>query len=280
MTQKNTQIIGLDEWLLTPPGRYLLAWEQQRLAGTVGDLFGFHAVQLGLPQLDVLAHNRMPHRWIALDRALPPALPQPAGGDPGEQPGLRPTPRALLTDFDALPFETQSLDLVVLPHTLELARDPHRTLREVDRVLVPEGRVVITGLNPASMWGVHERFTSLSRRLGFGQAFLPRHGDLLGYWRVRDWLRLLSFEVESGRFGCYLPALRSQAWLDRLRWMDGAGERWWPVFGAAYFVVAVKRVRGMRLIGPAWKPRQQTQAAPAVVARKKPWDHSNGGSPA
>ena len=60
--------------------------------------------------------------------------------------------------------------------------------------------------------------------------------------------------------------------------MDGAGERWWPVFGAAYFVVAVKRVRGMRLIGPKWKPRQQTQAAPAVVARRKPWDHSNGGS--
>jgi SAM-dependent methyltransferase len=279
MTQ-NTQIIGLDEWLLTPPGRYLLAWEQHHLAGTVGDLFGFHAVQLGLPQLDVLAHNRMPHRWIALDRALPASLPAPAGGDSAEPLVPHPTPRALLTEFDALPFETQSMDLVVMPHTLELAGDPHRTLREVDRVLVPEGRIIITGLNPASLWGMHDRINSLSSLLGFGQAFLPRHGDLLGYRRVRDWLRLLSFEVESGRFGCYLPPLRSRAWLDRLRWMDGAGERWWPVFGAAYYVVAVKRVRGMRLIGPVRKPRQQAQAAPAVVARKKPWDHSNGGSPA
>ncbi len=86
MTQKNTQIIGLDEWLLTPPGRYLLAWEQQHLSRVVGDLFGFHAVQLGLSQLDVLAHNRMPHRWIALDRALPAALPAPLGSDPPEPP--------------------------------------------------------------------------------------------------------------------------------------------------------------------------------------------------
>lgn len=250
------------------------------MAGTVGDLFGFHAVQLGLPQLDVLAHNRMPHRWIALDRALPASLGALAGENPAEPLVLRPTPRALLTEFDALPFETQSMDLVVMPHTLELAGDPHRTLREVDRVLVPEGRVIITGLNPASLWGMHDRINSVSSRLGVGQAFLPRHGDLLGYRRVRDWLRLLSFEVESGRFGCYLPPLRSQAWLDRLHWMDGAGERWWPVFGAAYFVVAVKRVRGMRMIGPARKPRQQAQAAPAVVARKKPLDHSNGGSPA
>ncbi len=162
-----------------------------------------------------------------------------------------------------MPFETQSLDLVVLPHTLELARDPHQTLREVDRVLVPEGRVLITGLNPTSLWGAYERYTSLSRRLGFGQAFLPDHGDLLGYRRVRDWLRLLSFEVESGRFGCYRPALRSQPWLERMRWMDGAGERWWPVFGAAYFVVAVKRVRGMRLIGP------KLEASPADAGRAR-----------
>ncbi|MCW7540381.1 class I SAM-dependent methyltransferase [Aquabacterium sp. A7-Y] len=271
MTQ-NGRIISLDEWLLTPTGRYLLAWEQQQLDRTVGDLFGFHAVQLGLPQLEALAQNRMPHRWVALDRAAAP-LPEP----PGAAPDAR-VPRAVLTDFEALPFETHSLDLVVLPHTLELSRDPHQTLREVERVLVPEGKVVVLGLNPASLWGVQQRSASLCSRLGLGTDVLPPARDMIGYWRLRDWLRLLSFDIEGGRFGCWRPALRSELWLERFGWMERSGERWWPVLGAAYFLVATKRVRGMRLINPAWKGRQATQRAPAVAAsRRQPLGRREGG---
>ena len=60
-------IIDLAQWLRTPPGRYLLAWEQAQLDASVADLFGFHALQLGLPELDGLRHNRMPHRWLATE---------------------------------------------------------------------------------------------------------------------------------------------------------------------------------------------------------------------
>ena len=41
------------------------------------------------------------------------------------------------------------------------------------------------------------------------------------------------------------------------------GERWWPVFGAVYFLVAVKRVRGMRLVGLARHEARKARAAPA-----------------
>ena len=68
--------------------------------------------------------------------------------------------------------------------------------------------------------------------------------------------------------------MRSQAWLDRYAWMERAGERWWPVFGAVYLLKAVKRVRGMRLIGPAWKKAPKPRAAPAVVSHK----HHRAGS--
>ena len=130
----------------------------------------------------------------------------------------------MLTEFGALPFPEASLDLVVLPHTLELNTDPHATLREVERVLVPEGRVVICGLNPASLWGLRQRRAHLYRRLGFGELYLPNAGEFIGYWRLRDWLRLLSFEVESGRFGCYRPAVRTEKWLRPLR-LDGPRRR-------------------------------------------------------
>jgi hypothetical protein len=138
----------------------------------------------------------------------------------------------------------------------------------VERVLVPEGRVIICGLNPASLWGLRQRRAYLYRKLGFGQLYLPAEGDFIGYWRMRDWLRLLGFEVESGRFGCYRPSVGSDAWLNRFQWMDKAGPRWWPIFGSAYFLVAVKRVRGMKLLGPAWKNAPSLANAPVSIANK------------
>ena len=265
---RNPSIIELAQWLQSPPGRYLLNWEQTQLDRAVTDLFGFHALQLGLPDLEALRANRMPHRWVAsdslrepellalpeVDESLSTLMPMSAGS-------------ALHCDFDALPFPSNSLDLVVLPHTLELARDPHDTLREVERVLVPEGRVVIVGFNPASLWGLRQNLGCLRHRLGLGgELYLPSTGDFIGYRRVRDWLRLLGFEVEGGRFGCWRLPLRSEAGLARMAWLESAGARAWPVLGAVYLVEAVKRVRGMRLVGMTRRRRVATRAAPAVVA--------------
>lgn len=271
----NSQIIGLAEWLKTPPGVYMLAWEQAQFDQAVGDVFGFHALQVGLPELDTLKANRIPHRWLA-EESLPTSpvavviadLDAVSTVTAAEAASSRPR-AVLITESGALPFPENSIDLVVLAHTLELSRDPHATLREVERVLVPEGRVVISGLNPASLWGMRQRRAHLYQRLGSHELFLPEPGEFIGYWRLRDWLRLLSFEVESGHFGCYRPALASQKWLARFEWMDRAGARWWPILGAVYFLVAVKRVRGVRLLEPAWKSRKVV-AAPAAVANKKP----------
>jgi hypothetical protein len=132
--------------------------------------------------------------------------------------------------------------------------------------------VVIAGFNPASLWGLRQRAGHMKRGLGFGRdqgLYLPSAGEFIGYWRLRDWLRLLSFEVESGHFGCWRPPLKSDAWLQRFEWMDGLGDRWWPVLGSVYFVVAVKRVRGMRLVGLARKDKRKAHAAPAVVANRQ-----------
>ena len=269
----NSEIIGLTDWLETPPGAYLLDWERAHFAQAVSDIFGYHALQLGLPQLDALQANRMPHKWLALpsnpaESIRRPARKYPANGTAADGTSSRTVD--LLADAAALPFPENSLDLVILPHALELGRDPHSALREVERVLVPEGRVVISGFNPASLWGLRQRRDLFFRRFGRAGLFLPKTGESIGYWRIRDWLRLLNFEVESASFGCYRPALSSQRWLDRFDWMDAAGARWWPIFGAVYFLVAVKRVRGMHLLEPAWKARRTTAAAPVAVASKMP----------
>lgn len=275
----SVQIIGLQDFFQTPHGRYLLDWERGQLDSVVADMFGFHALQLGLPALDALKTNRIPHRWLAANTGSTPGSadkPEAIATDGSTarrtgQSGPAAAPRVhLVCDFSALPFPANSLDLVVLPHTLELDADPHATLREVERVLVPEGKVVICGVNPASLWGLRQRRSHLYRRFGVGQLYLPKEGEFIGYWRMRDWLRLLSFEVESGRFGCYRPAVESEPMLERFAWMDQAGARWWPIFGAVYFLVAVKRVRAMRLMGRPWKAPAARAVAPVSVANRRP----------
>ena len=291
--------ISLDPWLKTPSGRYALRWEQAQLDRIVTDIFGFHALQLGLAPLDALAHNRMPHRWLAqgmpnrqeqarnsrlLCQHLSEADPSPIYADPPivaaaeTQPapsspaaGVAPhvvaqaaastKPATLVCDFTDLPFATQSLDLVVLPHALEVVSDPHACLREVDRVMVAGGQVVITGFNALSLWGARQALG----RLG-GPLYLPQQGEFMSPRRVRDWLRLLSFEVTAGRYGCYRPAACTQVWLDRWRFMEKAGDRWWPMLGATYVLVATKRVRSMRLIGKTWKSPREKARAPQPVA--------------
>jgi len=227
----------IDAWLQTPQGKYILDWEQGRFDAMVADIFGFNAVQIGLPQCDCLRANRMPLRFF-YDAVLP------AGviGDPHH-----------------LPLAGNSVDLVVLPHVLEFAADPHQVLREVERVLVPEGQVLISGFNPFSLWGVKRRWAG--RRGAF-----PWQGQYFSVRRLKDLLTLLSFETQAGCFGRYSPAVTQEKWLRRWRFLELAGDRWWPFAGAVYLLQGIKRQHGLRMLTPA-KPTRQMRAkalAPAV----------------
>jgi SAM-dependent methyltransferase len=181
-------------------------------------------------------------------------------------PGLGGRQVAVITRFEELPFATQSIDLVVMPHILEFAQEPHQVLREVDRVLVPEGQVIITGFNPASLWGLRQSLA----RAKIARPYLPRAGQFISLPRIKDWLKLLSFEANRGHFGCYAPWAGSDRWLARWSFLEKAGDRWWPVLGSVYMLTAVKRVRGMRLIGPVWKRKEERERRVALAPAATP----------
>lgn len=233
----------VEAWLDSPQGHYVLDWESARLDQVVVDIFGFNAVQVGLPRFDFLRCNRMP--WRKRCHA------ESAQGV------------AIVARAWELPFDSASLDLVVLPHVLEFSEHPHQVLREVERVLVPEGSVIVTGFNPYSLWGLRRR---LARRGPF-----PWQGQYLSVPRLKDWLTLLSMETQAGAFGCYAPAVSDQRWIERFAFMDKAGDRWWPFAGGVYMIQAIKRVRGMRLITPGWRDRKATakRLSPAVQRQQK-----------
>ncbi|AZV94935.1 class I SAM-dependent methyltransferase [Kerstersia gyiorum] len=245
MTDEST-ISKLGEWLATPPGEYVRAWEQAQFDAMVADVFGYQAWQVGMPQLDALKDNRMPFKAYA-------GLVLPGKGTGAWQAQIQ-------ADPEALPFDAQSIDLLVLPHVLEFASRPHEVLREVDRVLVPEGRVVISGFNPWSLWGLRESIPGIDPWLPHAQA------AQVSLVRLRDWFKLLGFEAERGRYGCYAPPCRTETWLQRWHFMESAGERWWPFCGAVYAVSAVKKVQGVRLIGQPWKKKKRRMPRGARVA--------------
>ena len=230
----NLTVENLSEWFATPQGGYVLAREQKYFDRTVSDIFGYNALQLGLPEHVFLRSNRMPLRFSA-----------------GNQAGN--AVRLICTE---LPFDCDSLDLVVLPHVLEFSEHPHQVLREVARVLRPEGNLIISGLNPRSLWGMHR---ILSRRQGY-----PWQGNFIALPRLKDWLALLDFEVVGGRFAAYAPPFQQTKWLERFAFMEAAGDRWWAVSGGVYFVHAIKRVHGMRLIKPLWNEGLVSKLLPAA----------------
>ena len=225
-------------WLETPLGQYTLARERAYIDKTVTDIFGYNALQIGLPAFDLLQANRMPLR---------------ATVDRGTQASLR-------ADATELPVTSASIDLVLLPHVLEFSENPHQILREVERVLVPDGHLVVTCFNPVSLWGMCRTF---SKRDAY-----PWNGRFIHLMRLKDWLALLGFEVAGGAMGCYEPPCTSQKWLDRFRFMESAGDRWWPISGAVTFMHAIKRVRGMRIITPQWTQRARSKQL-AVVPQKQ-----------
>ena len=151
------------------------------------------------------------------------------------------------TAWDELPFESNALDLVVAPFALDRSADPHALLRELERVLVPEGHALFFGFNPWYPWRLlsrHERWPRLP-----GSMTVPR---------LKDRLLVLGFEPRGGRFGLYAPP--GERLPRARRAFEAAGDRWWPLFGGVYVLDAVKRVPGMRIIQPDWQNRKKQRA--------------------
>lgn len=238
------------QWFDTASGRYLQRQEQELYDQAVVDLFGFNAVQMGCPQMNLLRNSRIPHRYKSTDTSG----------------------TSIKTDLqccdDFLPFADSSLDLLLLPHRLEFSERPHQTLREAERVMMPEGHVLISGFNPFSLWGLVLVFKNILSGKCRTRTF-PWNSRFIGLARLKDWLILLGFEVVSVEICCHIPPFEQEDWQRRFSFMDKIGSRWLSFMGGVYFVVAKKRVAGMTPLKPNWKtPSLQSSLVPRPTQRK------------
>jgi SAM-dependent methyltransferase len=232
----------LGKWYKTPLGRHVAAAETVCLERLLEDAFGHFLLQVGCvaPFTAAVAASRIRHHVLLA----------PEFCDRGDG-GLRmaATPRAL-------PIAGTSIDAIVLPHTLDYSGDPPGVLREAERVLIPEGRILIFGFNPLSAWGLMRAVPRRRHRV-------PWCGQQLTPFRLCDWLRLLGLQVEVRQALVFRPPVRG-AYLSQLDWMDGLGARYWPLFGGVYAIRAVKRVKVLTPMRPSWRARRPVLPGRAV----------------
>lgn len=221
----------LRDWTLQAPGSWVLDCESEVLQGYVSDLFGYHLLQLGgLPLNDGYLQDCPVRCKARIDL-------QSVGLATG--PFIQGAP-------ECLPVASDSIDAVVLPHTLDFSPDPHQVLREVERILIPEGRLLIAGFNPWSLWG-------LWRWLPGRRSQVPWNGRFLSYPRIQDWLSLMGFAVEAVDLRAFRPPLHHPGLIRRTQFMERFGPRVMPMLAGVYVVRAVKQVSTVTPIRHVWR---------------------------
>lgn len=217
---------SITDWLGTPLGRRCLANEQRAMRQALDRVFGEQLLQIGLwgARGTFLRYARTQRRTL-IDWRSPNA--------------------DILCEPEQLAIASDSVDAVLLPHTLERTESPHALLREVDRVLRADGQLLVLAFATDGLWGLRH----LLSRQGYprGRESAIREG------RLRDWLELLSFEVGDVRRYCHTAPIDRVKQL-RVLPREDVAKRWTPMFAGGYLLRAQKRVRPLTPIRLKLRP--------------------------
>jgi SAM-dependent methyltransferase len=218
----------LQAWYRSALGAEVALIEGDCAQRLLANTFGYYLVQLGAGAVfgEALAASRIRHR-IQLSGA------RSTGAVQG------PT---VVGDPTALPLASDSIDAILLPHVLEYSDQPEAILAEVERVLIPEGRLVLLGFDPLSLWGLGRLWWPTRGRS-------PWNGCFRLAAQVERWLSEQGFEIEVCERALFCPPFVSPRGRRCLA-IESLGRRFWPLFGGLYAIRAVKRVATLTSIKP------------------------------
>ncbi|WNN45222.1 MULTISPECIES: methyltransferase domain-containing protein [Winslowiella] len=227
---KTRQILNApDSWADMPWGDYFRDALSHHLQPCLAKLYGFHLLKIGNLSAEIDTQSCAISHQVNV-------------GKQGER-------LQVIADPMRLPFESKSVDACLLAHTLAWSSDPHCILREVDRILIDDGWMIISGFNPFSLLGIGKAIPGLHRRA-------PWSGRMFSQMRLLDWLSLLNYEV--------IHRTRFQV----VPWNRQGGKMisaHLPALGCLNIVVARKRTFPLTMT-PAKKQTSKAHLRPAVSA--------------
>jgi SAM-dependent methyltransferase len=237
-TTESKGFANIDDWYLSETGQYLFAEMEEKLSPLLATSFGYYSLQIGCTGLaaDLQRSCRVKHKFT-LDNL-----------DTAAQIHANPS---------MLPVASDSVDLVILMHHLSNTSEPHAVLREVFRILIPEGKLVIIDFNPASLWGLRHFFQSWLEHV-------PFRGHFYTAKRIDDWMRLLGFDqYRHFRVG-YLPPIQKTSVTRRLSWLEKGTRKWLSMCGAVNLLVYSKNISPLTPVRHRWVTRK---LLPGKIAR-------------
>lgn len=219
-----------DHWLAHEfLGSRILEDESQIFAQLLQAQFGKHALLIGVPhQAPLLKSLRIPCHYITSPLAKHTSKIQ-----------------YFEADFNELPILTASVDVVMLPHTLEFVDNPRKLLAEACRIVKPEGVIVICGFNPYSFWGLKKKFSTHKKS--------PWLGNLIPVQKIKIWLKLIDFHLEQQKTIFYRPPLKQTVLFERLHVFEKIGTTCFPLMGGVYILLARAKVIPLTPIRLRWK---------------------------
>lgn len=230
--------ISLYDWYQSPLGQYLLEQLKIKLEPLLSTSFGYYAVHMGCVEEVSFLHQLCPVKHVF-------TMGQVEGQND------------VLIDNTSLPVASDSIDLVLLMHSFSSSRNPHAILREVNRVLIPDGKLIIIDFNPISFWGIRHGLQSWMDEA-------PWSGHFYTSTRLRDWARLLGFDkLFYARCGYVLP-LNYQSLIQRAHLFTKFSQRWLSFSGALNILAFEKKLFPLTPVRKRWVQRQ---VLPAKIAR-------------
>ncbi|WP_185964416.1 methyltransferase domain-containing protein [Aliikangiella marina] len=168
--------------------------------------------------------------------------------------------------FEELPIASDCIDLALLPGVLELSEYPHQLLREVERVLIPEGVVIVIGRNPYSWHGMQNRYRRWRKDKHAQRRDISRG-------RIGDWFRLLGFETDTAvNISLTNHKLQNS---QSYHWVKKLGQTFCDYFCSYYIIIARKKVSTLTPIRPSWRRNKQLVpsrlAEPSVRSQVENW---------
>jgi len=219
-----------DHWLAQHfLGNKLLETEGQIYSRLLHKHFGKHAVLIGVPQQYSLLSSSL----LACHSLITPLICQEKKS------------YLIEGDFHELPIMTASIDLVILPHTLELVDNPRQLLSEACRIIKPEGLMIICGFNPCSFWGIRKLFGK-QKGMPWALNFLPTQ-------KVKNWLQLADFAMEKHTSALFRPPVNHASLYKKFHFLEALGKKFFPVWGGVYVLVARAKVVPLTPIRMKWK---------------------------
>ncbi len=227
-------------WFESDAGRLMRLAEGDILGARLPNIFGYHALEIGCiggggSSLDASRIRNRVRLCVSMDGPVDDYA-------------------TVCGNVQSLPIASDSVDVVVLPHLLEYEREPHAVLREAGRVLRPEGHLLVSAFNPWSLVGIRRLVSACGPARRW-------QGHFFSETRIRDWLALLGFEILSVDRFFYRPPFGNERMLEKLKFLERLGPRFWPIFGGCYLLQAKKRVTTLTPLPNRWRPRRQLSGA-------------------